>query len=81
MLPKLKILQSHLELPAGPKYAHSIGLPFIASLLTWPGKDNKTFISFNESEVEPSHFVPFKTLPNFTSVLDIYYSNRIAHIF
>jgi len=66
VLPKLQILKSHLELPAGPKYAYSIDLPFRASLLTWPGEDNKTFISFNESEVEPSHFVPFKTLPNFT---------------
>ena len=74
MLPKLQILKSHLELLAGPKYAYIIDLPFIASLLTWPGEDNKTFVSFNESEVEPSHFVPFKTFPNFTSVLDIYYS-------
>lgn len=74
MLPKLQILKSHLELPAGPKYAYSIDLPFIASLLTRPGEDNKTFISFYESEVEPSPLVPFETLPNFTSVLDIYYS-------
>ena len=88
MLPKLQILQSHLELPAGPKYAYSIDLPFIASLLTWPGEDNKTFISFNESEVEPSHFVPFKTLPNFAKVCQILHlfliyiiQNRIAHIF
>gem|GEM_PF-2767564 len=54
VLPKLQILKSHLELPAGPKYAYSIDLPFLASLLTWPGEDNRTFISFNESEVEPS---------------------------
>jgi hypothetical protein len=63
VLPKLQILKSHLELTAGPKYAHSIDLPFIASLLTWPGEDNKTFISFNESEVEHSPIILFKTLP------------------
>ena len=88
MLPKLQILMPHLELPAGQKYAYSIDLPFIASLLTWPGEDNKTFISFYESEVEPSPLVPFETLPSFAKVSQILHlflidiiQDRIAHIF
>jgi hypothetical protein len=72
VLPKLQILKSHLELPAGPKYAYSIDLPFIASLLTRPGEDNKTFISFYESEVEPSPLVPFETFPSFAKFAKFY---------
>jgi hypothetical protein len=82
VLPKLQILKSHLELLAGPKYAYSIDLPFIASLLTWPGEENKTFISFNESEVEPSHsFHSFAKLCQILHLFLIYIiQNRIAHI-